>query len=147
MELELDKTIQESLQSQNYQQRIIQIIYYLDNSIVCLGLKLSQFINHWTRTLLLLNPPPFLVPTLDDVKFDGGRGGVVRPALVLPAVGGGDGLEEEGDDRHLGLVHHQTDARLVGGDLGSNISQYHQSLSLSQSECCVDLGVVVIPGH
>ena len=42
--------------------------------------------------------------TLDDVKLDGGGGSVVRPALVLAAVAGPNGLKEEGDDRHLGLV-------------------------------------------
>ena len=58
------------------------------------------------------------------MELDGGRGSIVRPALVLPTVGGGDGLEEERDHGHLGLVHQQTDSRLVGGHLRTNISQY-----------------------
>ena len=35
--------------------------------------------------------------TFDDVELDGGGGSVVRPTLVLPTVGGGDGLQEERD--------------------------------------------------
>ena len=61
--------------------------------------------------------------TLNDVKLDGGGGSVVWPALVLAAVAGGDGLQEQRDHGHLGLVHQQTDSRLVGGHLGTKISQ------------------------
>ena len=74
--------------------------------------------------------------TLDDVKLDGGGGSVVRPALVLAAVAGPNGLKEEGDHGHLGLVHQQTDSRLVGGHLGTKISQYPPSLSECSPWCC-----------
>ena len=52
------------------------------------------------------------------MELDGGRGSVVRPALVLSTVTGGDGLQEEGDHGHLGLVHQQAHSGLVGGHLG-----------------------------
>ena len=135
--LVLDKTIQESLQSQN--KSVSRGLFRLSRHFYCLRLKLCQFINQWTLTLFssisYFSYPEWRTPgprsgptqnewphhhsgvTLDDVQLDAGRGGVVWPALVLPAVVGADGLEEERDDRHLGLVHQQTHAGLVGGDL------------------------------
>ena len=59
--------------------------------------------------------------TLDDVYGEVGGGRVVRSALPQAAVGGGDLLQQERHGGHLGLVHHQTDARLVGRHLDINI--------------------------
>ena len=59
--------------------------------------------------------------TLDDVYGEVGGGRVVRSALPHAAVGGGDLLQQERHGGHLGLVHHQTDARLVGRHLDINI--------------------------
>ena len=59
--------------------------------------------------------------TLDDVYGEGGGGRVVRSALPQAAVGGGDLLQQERHGRHLGLVHHQTDARLESRHLEREI--------------------------
>ena len=70
---------------------------------------------------IIHGPQNLYLLTLDDVDEDGGGGGVVGPTLPDAGEAGGDVLQEERDHGDLGLVHHQTDARLESRHLEREI--------------------------